>query len=133
MSKVASVILVLVLFFGTVINGFAADWGGAISDAATRRKGSNSTEVSMSTFTPILIGIGVGAIVVIVLSSVLRSRSRSSRAEAPAPDDGISMVSTEDETPNAKTDDKTILNVLQHVEAGATPNKDLYVGLCFQY
>jgi hypothetical protein len=54
-------------------------------------------------------------------------------AEAEPPDNGIRIVSTEDEAQSVNTDSKTIINVLRHVEAGVTKNKDIYVGLRLQY
>jgi hypothetical protein len=119
MSKSISVILILVLFFGAAINGFA----DPLSDALKPK----TTEVSPGVFILVMLGV-VG---VIVLIRYVNSTSQSSEAEAP--DDGIKMVSTENETPGVKTDGKAILNVLQHVEASVTPNKDIYVGFRFRY
>jgi hypothetical protein len=56
-------------------------------------------------------------------------------AEADNPDNEIKMVSTENEMLEGneiKTDNKFLLNVLQHVEVGVSPDKDVYVGLRFQ-
>jgi hypothetical protein len=117
MSKLVSFILVLVLFFGSVVNSFA-----------------DTTEDA-----PILaeIGIVVGALAIgglLIWGLVyLIGRDMGYYAEVKTPDDDIRLVSSENEAPRVTTDNKTILNVLKHVEAGVTPNKDIYVGLRFQY
>ena len=108
MSKIVSVILILVLFFSTAINGFAEE------------------DVDPG-------WIVLGVIIVIGIVYAVITASDAHNSEADAPDDGIGMVSTEDETHNTKTGGNTILNFLQHVEAGFTTNNDIYVGLRFQF
>ena len=116
MSKVVSLILVLLLFFGPIINSFAASPNGEDDNG---EKGQ------------IMLGVIVG--VILIGGLLLWMLIDTGIVEAPAPDDGIRMVSSDNETSTTKTSNKTILNVLQHVEAGVTPNKDIYVGLRFQY
>jgi intracellular sulfur oxidation DsrE/DsrF family protein len=116
MSKAISVILVLVLFFGPAINSFA------------ETSGSSSENAGDSFMTIIYIGAGI-FLVILALGWVVGIF----RAEAEAPDDGVRMVSSENEISTEKIENKTILNVFQHVEAGVTPNKNIYVGLRFQY
>ena len=118
MSKVISFILVLVLFFGPVIKSFA-----------------DTTEEA-----PILVEVGIVIGVVIVgglliwgLVYWIGRDMGLVNAEAETSDDCIRLVSAENEAPSITTNGKTILNVLKHVEAGITPNKDIYVGLRFQY
>jgi hypothetical protein len=118
MSKVISFILVLVLFFGPVINSFAA--------GPNDGKDGSGGEKMQSTLMYVLIG---GLVVVFFMWMFIEIGI----VEAPAPDNGIRMVSAEDETNSVNTEGKTILNVLNHVEGGVTPNKDIYVGLRFQY
>jgi len=116
MSKAVSFFLVLVLFFGPVINSFA-----------------DGTEEA-----PILLEVGiiVGVVIIgglLIWGLVTWLGHDMGITETEAPDNGIRMVSTENEAPSVSTDGKSVLNVLKHIEAGVTSNKDIYVGLRFQY
>jgi hypothetical protein len=121
MSKVVSLILVLVLFFGSAVNSFAdkTEEGNIFGE-------DNSEAVYIVVATVVL-----GGLFIWLLVEWVKNDFRVSEAEPP--DNGIRTVSSENETSTAKTNDKTILNVLQHIEAGVTPNKDIYVGFRFQY
>jgi len=114
MSKIVSFILVLVLFFGSAINCFAGD----------------EEEVNLEALEIVAVVIIGAALVVYLVSWIIGDFIRTI---AETPDNGIRMVSTEDEAQTVNTDGKTILNVLSHIEAGVTPNKDIYVGFRFQY
>jgi len=119
MSKVVSFILVLVLFFGSAINIFA-------DDDKPDEKAPILVEVAIVVGVVIVGGLlllGIGNLIIKALS----------QANDETSDDGIKLVSAEDEAPSVTTDGKTILDVLKHIEAGVTPNKDIYVGLRFQY
>ena len=113
MSKVVSVFLVLLLFFGPAVNSFA---DGMDEDTL---------------MTVVIVGgvIIIGGLLVWWVVETVASLF----SEADTPDNGIILASEEDEVPRVTTDGKTVLNVLKHVEAGVTPNKDIYVGLRFQY
>jgi hypothetical protein len=119
MSKAISVILVLVLFLGPAINSFA--------------EGSGSGSGGDMDGTGMTIIIAVGVITLGVLFVWWIVDTVSSWVEADTPDNGIRLVSEKDEGNSVTTDGKTVLNVLKHVEAGVTPNKDIFVGLRFQY
>ena len=120
MSKLISFILVLVLFFGTAINSFAGD-----------EKPDQEAPILLE----IAIVVGAAAVACMLVWVIyLGIRDRTGIfSEAETPDNGIELVSTEDKAPNITTDGKTVLNILKHIEAGVTPNKDIYVGLRFQY
>jgi len=123
MSKLVSVILVLVLFLGPVVNSFAEkDEGHGPKDYFT--------DDNLYIVGGIMLA---GGLIVLFGWLVVEWFKGELRVEAETPDNGIRMVSTEDEVPSVNSGDKTILNVLQHVEAGVTPNKDIYVGFRFQY
>jgi hypothetical protein len=112
MSKIISVILVLVLFFGTTINCFADN------------EKLNKRDQGM-----IIIGVlGLGYLLFFLSGMML-----AEIAEAKTPDDGIGLVSAEEKTSILTTDGKNVLNILKHFETGVTPNKDIYIGLCFRY
>ena len=115
MSKVVSLILVLVLFFGPAVNSFASN------DVDDIFEGD-----SIFIAGGIILG---GALLICILVLGIMDFF----AEAETPDNGIRMVSTGDETLGVTKDGKSILNVLKHLEAGVTPNKDIYVGFRFQY
>jgi hypothetical protein len=132
MSKAISIILVLVLFLGSAINSFADGSGSGSGSRGDERGGSGSGGGDIEG-TGTTIAIVVGVIVLGVLFVWWIVDEVRSWAEADTPDNGIRMVSSENEISTEKTDNKTILNVFQHVEAGVTPNKDIYVGLRFQY
>ena len=117
MSKVVSFILVIVLFFGTAINSFAEGDGSSIFEGDSL----------------LYAVVLVGGCVLLAGLFVLWIVHDFKITEAEAPDDGIRMVSTEDEASGVTTDGRTVLNFLKHLEAGVTPNKDIYVGLRFQY
>jgi flagellar basal body-associated protein FliL len=119
MFKFVSVILVLVLFFGPVVNSFADEYGE--DDGGT-------SEILIA------VGVGVGLLALGIFSVWLIGKEFFSEAETPV--NGIRMVSAENEEfekAEIKTDSKPILNVLQHVEVGVSQDKDIYVGLRFQY
>jgi len=117
MSKIVSFILVLVLFFSPAINIFADD----------EKPDEKAPVLYMA---GIIVGVVIlGGFFIWGIATLLGI----GWVNAESPDDGISLVSTEDETPSVNIDGKTILNVLKHIEAGVTPNKDIYVGLRFQY
>jgi len=107
MSKIIAFILTLVMIFSSF---------GCVTDPA-----SDSTRDKART-----VGIVVVAVAFIGLLGIIYG---ARIGEADVPDDGIKMVSAENEN---KTDRKSILNVLQHVEVGVSPEKDVYVGLRFQ-
>ncbi|MDR2575705.1 MAG: hypothetical protein LBC52_04595 [Treponema sp.] len=112
MSKIISVILVLVLFFGTTINCFADN------------EKLNKRDQGM-----IIIGVlGLGYLLFFLSGMML-----AQIAEVETPDDGIGLVSAEEKTPIVTTDDKNILTIIKHVEVGVIQNKNIYIGLCFQY
>ena len=114
MSKAVSFILVLVLFFGPAINGFA----------------DKTEEAPLVTELTIIVGVVLlSGLLILGLVELFKPIF----AGAETPDNGIRMVSTEDEAHSVNTDDKTVLNVLKHVEAGVTTNRDIYIGLRFQY
>jgi hypothetical protein len=121
MSKVVSLILVLVLFFGPVVNSFADK-----TEEANIFDGDNSEALYI-----IVAAVVLGGLLIWGLVAWVKNDFKVSEAENI--DDGIRLVSSEDEVPSVNKDGKTILNVLKHVEAGVTPNKDVYVGLRFQY
>jgi len=54
-------------------------------------------------------------------------------SEADAPDDGIRMVSSENEEAEAETSKGSIKDILQHIEVDVNQNNDVYVGLRFSY
>jgi hypothetical protein len=111
MSKIISVVLVLVLFFGTTINCFADN------------KKPDNNEVLLLVFG--------GLSIVPVLIALMATTGVT--AEAETPDDGIRLVSAEEKTPIVNTDGKNILTIIKRVEAGVTPNKDIYIGFRFRY
>jgi hypothetical protein len=74
---------------------------------------------------PILVGLG--AIVICILYFTILV------ADAEAPDDGIRMVSSEDEESPSPAKDTSIIDVLQHVQVGPTPDGGVYVGVRFQF
>jgi len=147
MKKVIVVFLCLLLVFSTAFKAFGA---------GQEESGSDGYEVNGGlpdyTFGVICAGLCGVAVLLLFISPFF--------SEADHPDDGIKMVSTDDSTEyggiekvkfegiendkykgikmiktmeKLKTDDKSILNVLQHVETGISPNNDVYVGLRFQY
>jgi len=133
MSKAISIILVLVLFLGSAINSFADGSGsGGGGSRGDERGGSGSGGGDMEG-TGMTIIIAVGVITLGVLFVWWIVDEVKSWAEADTPDNGIRLVSEEGEAHRVTADGKTVLNVLKHVEAGVTPNKDIYVGLRFQY
>jgi hypothetical protein len=74
-----------------------------------------------------IILVGLGAIVLygVLFFAVI--------ADADAPDDGIRMVSSEDEESPSPAKDTSIMDVLQHVQAGPTPDGGVFVGARFQF
>jgi len=126
MSKLVSVILVLVLFLGSAMNIFASD------DRDRGGSGSGGGDMEGTGMTVVYVVAGIILVGFAVWGVVEWFKSIFS-VEAETPDNGIRMVSTEDEVPSVSTDGKTVLDVLKHVEAGVTPNNDIYVGFRFQY
>jgi len=107
MSKIIAFILTLVMIFSLF---------GCVTEPA-----SDSTRDKART-----VGIVVVAVAFIGILGIIYGVRL---VEADVPDDGIKMVSAENEI---KTDSKSIMNVLQHVEVGVSPEKDVYVGFRFQ-
>jgi hypothetical protein len=113
MSKIIAFILTLVMIFSLF---------GCVTDPA-----SDSTRDKART-----VGIVVVAVAFIGILGIIYGVRL---VEADVPDDEIKMVSAESEKLDMneiKTDSKSILNVLQHIEVGVSPEKDVYVGLRFQ-
>jgi cytochrome c biogenesis protein CcdA len=107
MSKIIAFILTLVMIFSLF---------GCVTAPA-----SDSTRDKARTAGIIVVAAAFIGILSIIYTGKI--------VEADNPDDEIKMVSAENEI---KTDSKSILNVLQHVEVGVSPEKDVYVGLRFQ-
>ena len=54
-------------------------------------------------------------------------------AQADSPDNGIRMVSMDNEELPSNSSFNKFLNILQHIEFGTTQNNDIYLGLRFRY
>jgi hypothetical protein len=112
MSKIIAFILTLVLVFSLF---------GCVTEPA-----SDSTRDKARMAGYIVVGAAFFGVLCLIYRGV---------AEADNPDNEIKMVSADNEMLEGneiKTDNKSIMNVLQHVEVGVSPEKDVYVGLRFQ-
>jgi hypothetical protein len=112
MSKIIAFILTLVLIFSLF---------GCVTEPA-----SDSTRDKAKTFGYIVVAVAFIGLLGLIYGGI---------AEADNPDNEIKLVSADNETLEGneiKTDSKSLLNVLQHVEVGVSPEKDVYVGLRFQ-
>ena len=78
------------------------------------------------------VGIGVTVLGAVVLIGLFLF-STGAFAEADAPDDGIRMVSSENEDTVDETKKGSINDILQHIQVDVNQNNDVFVGFHFSY
>jgi len=124
MNKIISFVLCFVMVFG------AFNLSGCVT---SQTKGDGPTkEESEEKFWSSPVGIGITVLGAVVLIGIFLF-STGAFAEADAPDDGVRMVSSENEEAAAETGRGSIKDILQHIQFDVNQNNDVYVGLRFSY
>jgi hypothetical protein len=74
------------------------------------------------------IAVGAGLIAALIIIGVTVAVT-----EADQPEDGLRLASLSSSSPVSETGFGPVLNILQHVDVGVTPENKAYVGLRFQF
>jgi hypothetical protein len=128
MNKTMSLVLCFVMVFG------AFNLSGCVT-AQDKGDDGPTKEESEKKFwsSPVGIGVIVLGVVVVVGAIYLVYGKGIGLAEAEEPDDGIRMVSSENEDAVDETSKESITDILQHIQVDVNQNNDVFVGFHFSY